>query len=128
MSPIPVIFLDRHSVFRRLVSRVLERHFGDEILLLADGDSWPLAEPLPTQPKAVLLGLGSDGLVDPLLLASINATLAGVPVIVLAHLYDEAYHEAALEAGADAFIAKVTLDTELVPVLHRLTSQVPDPA
>ena len=123
VSPIPVIFIDTSDSFRRLVARLLERHFAADIVLAGDYSGWPVtgARPNPS-PQAVLLGLGSNGLVDPQLLATLRHELPEAPVVVLGHLDDAPYREAALAAGAAAFVAKDTLDTTLVPTLRQVVA------
>lgn len=125
MSPIPIIFIDANITFRQLAVRVFERHFAADIALLADADSWPLLVVPATAPLAVLLGLGSDGLVDSQLLGAIYATLPGVSVIVLGHLDDPPYRTAACRAGAAAFISKAEIGDQLIPTLRRLAASPP---
>ncbi|NJN17637.1 MAG: hypothetical protein HC822_15875 [Oscillochloris sp.] len=126
MKPIPIIFLDANTAFRRLAVRVLERHFQADIRLLANADSWPLRFNGSEQPQAVLFGLGSDGLIDPQLMLAIHAALPGVPVVVLGHLDDPAYRSAAFAAGAAAFVSKDTIGDMLIPLLRQLTTCKPD--
>lgn len=122
MRPIPVLFIDASLPFRRLVTRLIERYFNADIMLLDEIDCWP-PEVLPaTPPRAVLLGLGGEGLTDAQLIASIQATLPDTPVIVLGHLDAPAYRAAALAAGAAGFVAKEAISSELTPLLHKLTS------
>lgn len=120
MCQIPVLFVDASPPFRRLVVRLLERYFATEIILVAESGHWPPPQMLPIQPQAVLLGLGGAGLTDPQLIASIHDLLPGVPVIVLGHLKEPAYRQAALAAGAAGFVAKEALSTELIPLLRQL--------
>ena len=121
MRPIPVFLIDANTAFRRLVVYVLKQHFSAEITLLLESDTWPVPVIPAAKPAAVLLGLGAEGLVKPQVLAAIQTTLVGVPIIVLGHLDDGAYHTAALATGVAAFVAKDTLWTELVPVLRQCT-------
>ncbi|PDW03943.1 response regulator [Candidatus Viridilinea mediisalina] len=120
MSPIPVLFVDASPPFRRLVVRLLERYFAAEVTLVAECEHWPPPQLPPITPKAVLLGLGGAGLTDPQLIASIHDLLPGVPVIVLGHLKEPAYRQAALAAGAAGFVAKEALSTELIPLLRHI--------
>jgi len=122
MARIPIVFIDANSFFRRLIIRVLERHFADAVALVSDGDSWPLTAPPNVAPRAVLLGLGAEGLADPQLLKAIRGVLPYTPIVVLGHLDDTAYREAALAAGAAAFISKDEIGADLIPVLRRVTN------
>jgi len=121
MLQIPIIFIDANTFFRRLIVRVLEQHFAETVVLVSEASSWPLAAPPGRSPRVVLLGLGAEGLADPQLLAAIHRVLPHIPIVVLGHLDDMAYREAALAAGADAFISKDEIGADLVPVLRRLT-------
>lgn len=121
MHPIPVIFIDANTTFRQLAIRVFERHFAAEVAFVGDAERWP-PEAAPTGgARAVLLGLGAEGLIDPQLLAVIHAALPGIPVIVLGHLDDPPYATAALSAGAAAFISKDEIGDKLIPTLQRLS-------
>jgi DNA-binding NarL/FixJ family response regulator len=122
MRPIPVLFIDASPPFRQLVARLIERYFADDITLLDAIDRWP-PDTLPSSsPRAVLLGLGAEGLADARLIAAIQATLPDVPVIVLGHLSDPAYRTVALAAGAADFVAKEALGDELIPLLRRIVA------
>jgi DNA-binding NarL/FixJ family response regulator len=122
MGPIPVLFIDASSPFRRLVVRLIERYFNAEITLLDEFDSWPPQVLPATPPRAVLLGLGAEGLTDAHLIASIQTILPAVPVIVLGYLDAPAYRAAALAAGAAGFVAKEAIRTELTPLLYKLVA------
>lgn len=122
MIQIPIIFIDANTVFRRLITHVFERYFTDAIALVSDAASWPLTT-LPTiTPQAVLLGLGAEGLADPQVLSAIQIVLPCIPIVVLGHLDDVAYRDAAISAGAAAFVSKEEIGANLIPVLRRLTS------
>ncbi|RRR68024.1 MAG: DNA-binding response regulator [Candidatus Viridilinea halotolerans] len=113
------------AIFRQLAAGVLTRHFRSRITLAAARSSWyPVAvSALQPQPLAVLLGLGADGMPDPVMLAAIKMDLPDVPVVILGYLDDEAYSNAALRAGAAAFISKGAIQTELLPVLTQLVAR-----
>jgi DNA-binding NarL/FixJ family response regulator len=122
--PIAVIFLDRNLVFRRLAARLFVRHFAAELVLIAQGDRWPLVGAPVQTPQAILLGLGADALVEQDQMRDLRADFPAAPIVVLGHLAESAYREAALAAGAAAFIAKDALMTELLPVLRKLVCLV----
>lgn len=120
MSPIPIIFIDSSDAFRRLVTRLLARHFAEDITLVGEHDTWPTIITPGIQPRVVLLGLGAEGMLELQQIVDIRATLPDVPVLVLSHLADAAYREAALDAGAADFVAKEALAIALVPALRQL--------
>ncbi|RRR70281.1 MAG: response regulator [Candidatus Viridilinea halotolerans] len=124
MRPIPVLFIDPSPPFRHLIVRLLERYFAADITFVAEVDHWPPAV-LPTPPpQAVLLGLGGAGLTDPRLIRSIHTLLPAVPVVVLGHLEEPAYRQAALAAGAAGFVAKEAISSELIPLLRQLVTSI----
>ncbi len=52
----------------------------------------------------------------------VKQTRPELPVIILT-LFDTPRHrQAALEAGADAFVAKASMDSDLIPAIERLSS------
>lgn len=120
MRPIPVLFIDASPPFRRLVAKLIERYFAADMTLLDEIDRWPPETLPPTSPRAVLLGLGAEGLADAQLIAAIQNALPDVPVIVLGHLSDPAYREVALAAGAAGFVAKEALSDDLIPLLRQI--------
>jgi DNA-binding NarL/FixJ family response regulator len=62
------------------------------------------------------------------LIPRLRGVLPGVAIVVLGTLDIHAYQQAALAAGADAFVAKVALNHELLPTIRSLIAGVPEEA
>lgn len=75
------------------------------------------------KPRIILLGLNRQGLVDRQIISQLRSVLPDAKIIALGPLDKAAYRQAALDAGADAFVAKVNLSNDLLPTIQRLTNR-----
>jgi len=83
-----------------------------------DGRSLPAAWSL--QPQVILLGLGKQGVTDLQVIPHLRTIVLAARIIVWGLLDVSGYRHAALAAGADAFVAKDALHSDLFPTLRRL--------
>jgi DNA-binding NarL/FixJ family response regulator len=80
-----------------------------------------LAQVRSKQPRIVLLGVGLYHLAGFRLLPHIRRALPDSLIIVLGPLDMEAFRQAALAAGADAFILKAALIRDVIPTIEQMT-------
>ena len=73
-------------------------------------------------PSLVIMDFSMPGMTGPDLTRAIKKRWPSITTIILT-LFDSPHHrEAANAAGADAFVAKNRMDTDLLPVLERLVT------
>ena len=118
MAALVVLLVDSSPIFLQNAMRFLEAYAPDQILLggaVHDGaDALALVEQL--RPHVVLWGIGMPALPQLRRLPQLRAMLPQAYIIVLG-LFDEGYRQAALAAGADAFLLKDDLATSLLPAI-----------
>lgn len=74
------------------------------------------------RPTLVIMDFSMPGMTGPDLTRAIKERWPTVATVILT-LFDSPHHrEAANEAGADAFVPKSRMDTDLLPVLQRLVN------
>lgn len=125
MPATPVLLVDENLTFLRIASRLLRDYYAEELDLVgasAGGDD-VLNQLHRLQPRVVLLGLGQYNLSGLRLIPQLRAVQPALHVIVLGSLDIGAYQQAALKAGADAFIAKAGLNHTLLPTIARVLKQ-----
>jgi DNA-binding NarL/FixJ family response regulator len=120
MEPIALLFIDRNAVFLRLATSVLRHYHQDEVKVIAavGGYEEMLALGLDVHPHVVLLGLGSSGLSDLAIIPRLRRILPQVGVIVLGLIDADGYDALARAAGADAFVLKASMSTDLLPIIR----------
>ena len=121
MKPISIILVDDNTAFRRIAAAFLTTSYPDDIVLVGSAGSGEealgLAERL--QPEAVVADLVMPGLSGLELIARRREQRADIVLVALTFYDDQPHREAALAAGADVFVGKANLATELVPALLR---------
>jgi DNA-binding NarL/FixJ family response regulator len=124
MHTIRVLLVDANPTFLRIATRLLHEYYSNELTIVgtSDNEDQAIQQAQQEQPRAILLGLGQHNLTMLQLIPHLRALLPGVVVIVLGTLDIHAYQQAALAAGADAFVAKVAINQELLPTIQSLTS------
>ena len=125
MKPISVLLVDDNPAFLRIVTRFLQEH--DDILIVgaADGGEEALALARDLQPDIVVIDLAMPGLSGLETIPRLRAVLPEVGIIALTVLDINSYWQAALAAGANDFVPKARLNTELLPAIRRVAQGDP---
>jgi DNA-binding NarL/FixJ family response regulator len=128
MHTIRVLLVDANPTFLRIATRLLHEYYSDKLDIVGTsaGENDALEQAQQQQPRVVLLGLGQHNLTMLQLIPRLREALPGGVVVVLGTLDIHAYQQAALAAGADAFVAKVAINQELLPTLQTLLSNASD--
>jgi DNA-binding NarL/FixJ family response regulator len=120
---ITVLLVDDNPVFLEQTSAWLSRQAGLEVAGIAASAAEGIALVASLRPRVVLMD------VDMPEMNGFDATRhlksrPGAPAVVILTLHcDPAYRTAAAEAGADGFVNKSNLATEVLPCLRRACSE-----
>lgn len=127
MDATTVLFVDTNKTFLRIAARLLREYYHAELSLVGVAASYEeaLAQAPTLNPRIILVGIGQHSLEGLQVLPRMRRHLPSAGIIVLGALDIALYRQAALSAGADAFVAKVALNHELLPTIWHITSDQP---
>jgi DNA-binding NarL/FixJ family response regulator len=120
MGALTLLIVDDNSFFRRIATRFLTQMADLQVVGSASSVEEALLQAAALRPEVALVDLNmphSSGLA---LIPQLRQLLPAVKIVVLTMWDSEIYREAALAAGADDFVAKAHINTNLMPVLRRL--------
>jgi two-component system response regulator DesR len=121
MKPISVLFVDENHTFLRIAIRLLEMYDDITVIGAVHGIDRTLTQIETVQPDVILIDISSFSNPPGLqVISQLRTALPGVRIIALTLIGIDSYRQAALEAGADAFVPKVTMGTELLPAIRRV--------
>ncbi|MBI4013344.1 MAG: response regulator transcription factor [Candidatus Rokubacteria bacterium] len=120
MADIRLLLVDDNPTFLRLATRFLEAQ--DEIRVVGSLRSGTdaLARVHDLRPDVVVIDLAMPGLSGLEAIPLLRRALPDAGIIAVTLLDTAAYRQAALAAGADDFVPKMTLSTELLPAIRRI--------
>jgi DNA-binding NarL/FixJ family response regulator len=116
-SPSCVLLADRHHVLSEGVRGLLETAFETVIMVADEASLLEGAARLQPDVAVVDLSLAQGRGLD--WLRTVRERCPGLKVIVLSIHDEETVRRAALEAGADAFVLKRNIATDLLPAIAR---------
>lgn len=121
--------VDNNPGFLRILASFLQR-FGPEIIIVgaACGGKEALTKAQALGPQVILIDLAMPDLHGLEAIPQLRSMLPDVGIIALTLLDSTSYRQAALAAGANDFVSKTRLDTDLLPVILRLGWGRPGPA
>ena len=120
MDPFRVLLVDDSSTFMAIAARFLSTREGIVLVGAASGGNDALALTAELRPDVILLDLAMPGMSGLEAIPLLREVLPGVGIVALTLLAGNGYQEAALEAGADDFVAKADLTDLLVPAILRV--------
>ena len=122
MNPISVLIADDNPTFLRIVTRFLEEQSRKTVSVVATarGGEEALAQAEALRPQVVLIDLNMPGLSSLEAIPRLRRALPDAGIIAVTLLDTDAYRKAALAAGADDFVPKMTLNAELLPAIRRV--------
>lgn len=122
MSPISVLLVDDNAAFLNILTRFLQEHCQNEVVVggTAGGGEEALDKAQALRPQVILLDLAMPDLPGLEAIPRLRRLLPDVGIIALTLHDTNGYLEAALAAGADAFVSKFTLDTDLLPAIRQV--------
>jgi DNA-binding NarL/FixJ family response regulator len=120
MKSISVLLVDDNPSFLRIATRFLQEHDDVAVVGAAGGGEEALALAQDLHPDVVLIDLAMPGLNGLETIPRLRAMLPAVGIIALTMLDTNSYWQAALAAGANDFVPKASLDTDLLPAIRRV--------
>ncbi|MFQ5858346.1 MAG: response regulator transcription factor [Anaerolineae bacterium] len=117
---IRVLLVDDHEAFLHIATEFLRRHDELTVVGVARGGEEALILAQDLQPQVILVDLNMPGLGGLEIIPRLRSMLPEVGIIALTLLDPKAYRQAALAAGADDFVPKANLSTELLPAIRRV--------
>jgi DNA-binding NarL/FixJ family response regulator len=128
MKPISVLLVDDNPVFLRITARFLQQHDDVVVVGVAGGGEEALALTQDLQPDIVVIDLAMPSLSGLATIPLLEIVLPEVGIIALTVLGTNSYRQAALAAGANDFVPKASLDTDLLPAIRRVARGHPSRA
>jgi two-component system invasion response regulator UvrY len=121
---IRVLLVDDHEPFLRVATDFLQRHHELAVVGALHGGQEALAQTQDLQPHVILIDLHMPGLSGLETISRLRAMLPEVGIIVLTLLDVNTYQQPALAAGADDFVRKAKLTTDLLPAIRRVAQTI----
>jgi two-component system, NarL family, response regulator NreC len=115
-----LLIVDDNTFFRRVATRFLTQIADLEVVGSASSVEEALLKAAEVRPHVALVDLNmphSSGLA---LIPQLRKQQPGLKIVVLTMWDNEIYRQAALSAGADDFVPKALINTNLLPALRRL--------
>jgi two-component system invasion response regulator UvrY len=119
-----VLLVDDHEPFLRAAADFLQRQHELAVVGLLHGGEEALAQAQSLRPQVILIDLNMPGLNGLETISRMRVMLPEVGIIALTLLDPKVYRQAALAAGADDFVAKANLTTDLLPAIRRVVRVV----
>lgn len=122
MDPVSVLLVDDNPTFLHILTRFLRESSQDEVVVVgtAGGGKEALAKVQDLRPQVVLLDLAMPGMTGLHVMPFLRRMMPEVGIIALTLLNANGYRDAALAGGADEFVAKANLSTDLLPAIRRV--------
>lgn len=119
MRPISVLLVDDNPAFLRIATRLLEAHDDVVVVGAVCGNEEALAQTEELQPDIILIDISMP---NPgwEIIPRLRAVLPKVGIIALTLIGTDGYRQAVMEAGADDFVPKVAMGTDLLPAIQRV--------
>ncbi len=115
-----VLLLDEKESFQRAATDFLRR--DDELIVIgaACGEAEALVQAQNLQPQVVVLDPSLPGVGGLEIIRHWRSLLPDARIIVLTLMDSSTYRLASLTAGADDFVSKATMVTDLLPAIRRV--------
>lgn len=122
MHPVSLLLVDDHLAFLRIATNFLQERYKEEVVVVgaARGGEEALARALDLQPDIVLCDLTMPGLTGLETIPRLREAVPEVGIIALSCHEANGYRQAALAAGADDFVPKASMSTDLLPAILRV--------
>ena len=119
-SKIRVFLVDDHEVFLRAATEFLQRHDDLTVVGVARRGEEALIQIQDLRPQVILVDLNMIGMCGLETIHRLRAMLPEAGIIALTLLDPKVYRQATVAAGADDFVLKANLSTDLLPAIRRV--------
>jgi DNA-binding NarL/FixJ family response regulator len=125
MDAIPVFLVDNNPALLRITAHLLREEYFDEFLLvgMSSNDEHALHQVRSLKPRVIVVCRESYDPDDLALVRQLRKAFPESGIVVLGTLDMESRRKAALAAGADAYLARTFMDSELAPVVRRVAGK-----
>ncbi len=120
MNPISVMLVDDNPTFLRVTAQFLEAHTDVVIAGTANGGEEALSKARALQPQVILIDLAMPDLPGLKAIPRLREMLPETGIIALTVMNTRSFREAALAAGANIFLPKANMRTDLLPAIRQL--------
>jgi two-component system nitrate/nitrite response regulator NarL len=126
MTP-SVLLVDHNPHFLRVLDRFLAASGDGAVQVVGSvvGGRDAIAQAARLRPDVILLDLKMPDMPGLRLLPQLRTMLPDAMLIALTLMESDEYREDAWAAGADAFVAKARLESDLIPTIQRFAARAP---
>jgi DNA-binding NarL/FixJ family response regulator len=121
MSAVSVLLVDDNPIFLHCAKRFLQRRRDVVVVGTISGGKWAVDLAQNLKPDVALIDLSMPDLPGLELIPRLRAALPEMGIIALTLFDTDDYRAAALAAGADGFVSKNTMNTDLIPAIQKIT-------
>lgn len=129
MKPIPVMLVDDNRMFLKVASEFLEADGEFDVVGTAQDGAEALVLLKNLEPEIVLIDLAMPGMPGLEAIPLLRSAAPGTKIVALTVMSSNYFRRAALAAGADEFLAKSRMRTELLGIIRRFSQaeETPEP-
>jgi two-component system response regulator NreC len=120
MSAVSVLLVDDNPIFLHCAKRFLQKRRDVIVVGTVSGGKWAINLAQNLKPDVALIDLSMSDLPGLELIPQLRAALPEIGIIALTLFDTDDYRQAALAAGADGFVSKNTMNTDLMPAIQRV--------
>jgi DNA-binding NarL/FixJ family response regulator len=121
MSAISVMLVDDSPIFLHCAKRFLQKRQDVVVVGTVSGGKWAINLAQNLRPDVALIDLSMPDPPGLELIPRLREALPNIGIIALTLLDTDDYRKAALAAGADDFVSKNTMNTDLIPAIQKIT-------
>lgn len=115
-----VVIVDDNPKFLAVLQEFLGEYEGIQVIAATDSGHEAIELVGARQPALMIVDLWMPDMGGLELTRQVKARWPETPIIILTLFDSERHREAALEAGANAFVTKGRMDADLMPAVERL--------
>ena len=120
-----IMLVDDNEGFLAVAQEYIEAFNDFQVIQTANSGEDALTLLEHERPDILVVDLSMHGMSGLDVARSVKGRWPGLPVVILTMLDTDMHRQAAHEAGADAYVVKTTMDTDLIPHLERLCQANP---